>query len=323
MISSQHAPDERVTTGINLVSSITNPIPMNMEISKETPSAKTEIKSKDITNTTKRMTFLDTLVAGNDAYKEPEGSQVTVQTNMASYVNEDETNNYPNSELLIPITSSDKDHTYKNWSNALIIKMFGRRIGYQFLQKKLHAIWKPIEYLSLIDLGCDYYLIKFTKEENYNKALHEGPWFIGNQFLTVRKWEPRFVASKAALTYSAIWARLPELPTEFYDYEILQKIGQKLGQLIRIDARLCVMVPIEKPLKTFIVIGKHIQQICYEGFNLLCTNCGRLGHNVNNCPHHLPKPVEVQEASSSNPMAKPHMVDTLTQEINQWTIVSH
>lgn len=85
----------------------------------------------------------------------------------------------------------------------------------------MHAIWKPTETLSLIDLGSYYYLIKLTKEENYRKALHEGPWFIGNQFLTVRKWEPRFVASKAALTYSAILARLPELPTEFYYYDIL------------------------------------------------------------------------------------------------------
>ncbi|XP_019232367.1 PREDICTED: uncharacterized protein LOC109213071 [Nicotiana attenuata] len=277
------------------------------------------------------MSFIDTLVTGNEANKEPEGSQVTVQTNMVSDIHEDETNNYPNSELFIPITSSDKKRIYKNWSSALIVKIFGRRIGYQFLQKKVHAIWKPTENLSLIDLGCDYYSIKFTKEENYNKALHEGPWFIGNQFLTVRKWEPRFVASKAALTYSAIWARLPELPTEFYDYEILQKIGQKLGQLIRIDAstksalrgkyaRLCVMVPIEQPLKTFIVIVKHIQH--YEGFNLLCTNCGRLGHSVSNCPHQAQKPAE-EQASSSTSMAKPHMVDTLTQKIDQWAIVSH
>ncbi|XP_070042938.1 uncharacterized protein [Nicotiana tomentosiformis] len=165
------------------------------------------------------------------------------------------------SDIFIPITSADKEHIYKNWTSAFIVKVFGKRVCYQFLQNQLQAIWKPTEALSLIDLGSDYYLIKFNKLENYNKALHDGPWFIGKQFLTVRKWEPRFVASEASLTYSAIWARLPELPTKFYDYDILQKIGNKLGELIRIDtctsstlrgkyARLCILAPIEKPLKT-------------------------------------------------------------------------
>lgn len=63
---------------------------------------------------------------------------------------------------------------------SLNVQFFGRRVGYRFLQKKLHAIWRPTEYMSLIDLGYDYYLVNFSKEENYNKALHEGPWFIGN-----------------------------------------------------------------------------------------------------------------------------------------------
>lgn len=111
----------------------------------------------------------------------------------------------------------------------LLLKSGGRGWVINSFKNKLQAIWKPTEALSLVELGSDYYLIKFNKLENYNKALHDGPWFIGNQFLTVRKWEPRFVASEASLTYSAIWARLPELPIEFYDYDILQKIGNKLG----------------------------------------------------------------------------------------------
>ncbi|XP_019240757.1 PREDICTED: uncharacterized protein LOC109220746 [Nicotiana attenuata] len=223
------------------------------------------VNPNDLTNTmncpntsnTKKMSFLDTLKSNHNC--DQDSNQITVQRNIDLYEPEDEINNYPDPNLFIPITSSDKERLYKNWTNALIVKMFGRRVGYHFLQRKLHAIWKPTETLSLIDLGSDYYLIKFTKEENYRKALHEGTWFIGNQFLIVRKWEPRFVASKAALTYSAIWARLPELPAEFYDYDILQKTGEKLGQLIRIDActksamrgkytRLCILVPIVKPL---------------------------------------------------------------------------
>lgn len=112
---------------------------------------------------------------------------------------------------------------YNNWTNVVIIKIFGRKMGSSFLQNKITGIWKSTESITLIDLGYDYYLTKFSNPKTYDKALHGGPWFIGNQFLTVRKWEPKFVTSAASQTYSTIWARLPELPTEFYDYDILQK----------------------------------------------------------------------------------------------------
>lgn len=36
-------------------------------------------------------------------------------------------------------------------------------------------------------------------------------------------------------TYSALWVHLPELTTEFYDLEILQRVGNKLGQLQKVD----------------------------------------------------------------------------------------
>lgn len=64
----------------------------------------------------------------------------------------------------------DKERVYENWSKALIAKIFGRSLGYQILLQKLHAIWKSTKQPSLIDLGYDYYMVKFTKEANYNKV---------------------------------------------------------------------------------------------------------------------------------------------------------
>lgn len=114
-------------------------------------------------------------------------------------------------------------------------KFFCRTVGPHLLKTKLTITWQPTEEIHLIDLGCNFFLIKFRYEENMHKALQEGPWFILNHFLSVRRWEPKFIASNAQLTYAAIWVRLPKLPTEFYDYEILQKIGTKLGRLLKVD----------------------------------------------------------------------------------------
>lgn len=34
----------------------------------------------------------------------------------------------------------------------------------------------------------------------------------------------------------AVWARLPSLPIEFYELEVLQEIGRAIGLVLRIDA---------------------------------------------------------------------------------------
>nr|XP_016507425.1 PREDICTED: uncharacterized protein LOC107825104 [Nicotiana tabacum] len=126
------------------------------------------------------------------------------------------------------------------------------------------------------------------------KVLSNGPWFINGFHFLVQKWEPHFVASEAKQLKSAVWIRLPQLPTEFYDSTILQKIGNKIEKLLRIDActssalrgryaRLCVEVSMESPVKPFVYIGNYKQQIQYEGENFLYKNCGRLGHNQTQC----------------------------------------
>ncbi|XP_070022379.1 uncharacterized protein [Nicotiana sylvestris] len=85
-----------------------------------------------------------------------------------------------------------------------------------------------------------------------------GPWFIFGHFLFVQKWVPNFIASKAKISLAAIWIRLPQLPIEFYDGQILTKVGNKIA-------------------------GHHKQEIHYEGINFLCKNYGRLGHSMASC----------------------------------------
>ncbi|KAM3394935.1 hypothetical protein P3S68_003939 [Capsicum galapagoense] len=225
---------------------------------------------------------------------------------------QDEITPLQTTDNFAPITATDKSRLYLPWRYSIIIKVIGRKIGHEVLKQKLTTLWKPSEEISLIDLGADFFLIKFQFEQNMNHALHDGPWFLFNNFLSVQRWEPKFVASKARIACSAIWIRLPELPTEFYDLDILHKIGNKISTLLKIDnctsstsrgryARLCVQVPLEHPLQHHVYIGTHKQLILYEGANSLCTKCGRLGHNTSKCTytiaHDPDKPVEYSDIS--------------------------
>lgn len=177
-------------------------------------------------------------------------------------------------------------------------------------------LWKPSESLVLIDLGHGFFTAKFSKEENKLKAQHGGPWFVVGGFLSVVTWEPNFAPS--IQTMSAIWVRLPQLSTEFYDHLILEKIGNYLGSLLKIDsctsvtlrgsyARLCIQIPLGHSVKKTVIIGDYTQMVEYEGNGVLCVRYGRVGHTLKNCsftPTTQDSPVASSSAAVSHTLAK-------------------
>lgn len=92
---------------------------------------------------------------------------------------------------------------------------------YNFPHPKFQSLWNPCGKMDYIDLGADYFLIKFDLEEDVDRVLKGGSWFIRQQFLAIRQWEPDFRASTATFSSVAVWVRLPELPIEYYDHAIL------------------------------------------------------------------------------------------------------
>lgn len=79
--------------------------------------------------------------------------------------------------------------------------------------------------------------------------------------------------------------------------------------------RLCIQVPIDQPLPTTIFIGNHQQHILYEGINLLCYHCGRIGHSNESCTYtslHSHIPTIAEQNSSTNPTTAMHTQQTPT-----------
>ena len=100
-----------------------------------------------------------------------------------SDIDEDPDDNF----LVILLSSEEKQRTRALWRSALIVEPFGRSIGFKYLDFKIRAIWKPKGDIQCIDLGLDYFLIRFKLQEDYWKVINKGPWFIGQQFLSVRQ----------------------------------------------------------------------------------------------------------------------------------------
>lgn len=61
----------------------------------------------------------------------------------------------PPPENFISLSTEDKFRLYSPWKYSIIVKVFGRKMGHLALKQKLQTLWKPMESLSLIDLGND------------------------------------------------------------------------------------------------------------------------------------------------------------------------
>lgn len=72
------------------------------------------------------------------------------------------------------ITMQDKIIARKPWRTSLIIKLIGRKIGYQFLLRRLQSMWRIQSPFALIDLPNDFFIIRFTSKEEYSAALLSG-----------------------------------------------------------------------------------------------------------------------------------------------------
>ncbi|XP_050280478.1 uncharacterized protein LOC126721484 [Quercus robur] len=191
--------------------------------------------------------------------------------------------------LAVNLSSDTRKHIRAKWAHALIVKVFGRSVGFHYLHAKVMNLWKPTGRLDCVDLGKDFFLIRFGLVEDYNNVIKGGPWFVGEHFLTIIVWEPNFRPANAVFNMFAVWIRLPELPIEYYELSVLREVGNTIGPVLRIDsntatevqgqyARICVQVDLNKPLVRKILLEGWVQEIQYEGINTLCFSCGRVGH---------------------------------------------
>jgi len=177
-----------------------------------------------------------------------------------------ETNDLRDGLIVVKFPRELKSRIRSPWSKALIVKVYGRLVSFSFLHGRLISLWKPMGKIDCVDLGKEFFLVRFSTKEDCEAVLRNGPWFIGENFLSIRPWEPNFKPVEANISSVAIWVRLDELPIEYYHVEALQLIGNAIGKVLRIDthtasesrarfARICIQVDIGKPLVTALLIG--------------------------------------------------------------------
>ncbi|KAH9762774.1 DUF4283 domain-containing protein [Citrus sinensis] len=146
------------------------------------------------------------------------------------------------------------------WRYSVIVKLLGRQIGYRVLCNRSEVLWRSmVAGFSIIDLENNYFLVKFQTTVDAERALTEGPWTVMGRNLFVQPWTPNFDCFSNELTSTVVWVRLLGMTIQYYEKRSLRRLGNKIGEVIKIDyntedskrgkfARLAVRVSLVKPL---------------------------------------------------------------------------
>ncbi|XP_019160457.1 PREDICTED: uncharacterized protein LOC109157027 [Ipomoea nil] len=93
---------------------------------------------------------------------------------------------------IIRLTKEEKAAIREPCGQALIIKVWGKRVGYSFLMRKLCALWRPKGSFEMVAIDNDYFLVKFGSRDDLDYAKFEGQWMILDHYLIVKEWRPNF-----------------------------------------------------------------------------------------------------------------------------------
>ncbi|CAN1167635.1 hypothetical protein LINPERHAP2_LOCUS27344 [Linum perenne] len=143
-------------------------------------------------------------------------------------------------------------------------------------------------------MANDFFLVRLSDQEDYQRAAFGGPWKLYDYYIFVARWSPLFNDEEPIKTIMT-WVRLPKLPIHYFNQVAVNRIGNYIGETIRMDlatsegararyVRVCVEIDLTKPLLGKYMIEDRVYHIVYESLENICFTCGFYGHKDDACP---------------------------------------
>ncbi|KAL4339963.1 hypothetical protein GQ457_08G034180 [Hibiscus cannabinus] len=142
-----------------------------------------------------------------------------------------------NGIIIIDFSDRVQQLAFKSLYPALVVKVFGHRLGYNTLHNRIYSLWKPSHPIKLMDIENDFYLVKSNDNHDYLKVLTDGPWQIFCHYLTVEPWSINFQPSRAQPSRLMAWIQLTCLPITLYKRSFIEVIKNQIGSSVKIDSK--------------------------------------------------------------------------------------
>ncbi|CAN1185476.1 hypothetical protein LINPERHAP2_LOCUS37574 [Linum perenne] len=67
---------------------------------------------------------------------------------------------------------------YKPWSKALVVRVLERTFSFPVIRRRLKSLWARLGHIQVSDIANNFFLVRFSTEDDYKRALFGGPWKI-------------------------------------------------------------------------------------------------------------------------------------------------
>ncbi|KAF1870704.1 hypothetical protein Lal_00026322, partial [Lupinus albus] len=145
----------------------------------------------------------------------------------------------------------------KEWRDALIVTLDGKRLGFKLMREKLRNVWRLAGDFDMLDIENGFFMVKFSQAHDRDKVLQGGPCMVFDHYVAITAWTPEFDSTTATVSKTFIWIRLT-------------------GKF----ARICVEIDLNKCLVGKVCVQGHWHKV---GLHILCSSCGCYGHVAQNC----------------------------------------
>ncbi|XP_016186167.1 uncharacterized protein LOC107627863 [Arachis ipaensis] len=125
---------------------------------------------------------------------------------------------------MVTFTDEARISLSEPYNEAIVIKFLGKHFSYMALVHKLKGIWRLKGGYEVLDVGFDYFLVKFDHNEDREKVLLGGPWLILGHYIAVKPWSSDFRPCEDSFGDTMIIVDGYEYDVE---YECLQLLCEK------------------------------------------------------------------------------------------------
>ncbi|XP_058746194.1 uncharacterized protein LOC131619069 [Vicia villosa] len=200
-----------------------------------------------------------------------------------------------NGEVEISIEDKDVVNELNYWESAMILFAMGESLSMNAIKKFMEKVWNFFSLPELYYNDTGYFIVRFKLDEDRERVMQQGPYFIYGAPLFLRYWSAEFEIRDDLFKVVPIWITLPQLPLYLWGDESISKIASVIGCPVTTDectarklrisyARILVEVDITPKTKESIWIrdqtGRRIEKkIEYEWRPRYCQTCLRVGHD--------------------------------------------
>ncbi|GJS99786.1 putative reverse transcriptase domain-containing protein [Tanacetum coccineum] len=168
----------------------------------------------------------------------------------------------------------------ERFANTAYGFFLGKRVAYPVVANYVRNTWGKYRLVrSMFSSSTGLFSFQFCSIEGLDAMLENGPWFICNNPLILKKWHPDENLLKEDVSTVPVWVKLHGVPATAFSEDDLSAIATKLGTPLMLDSYAS-----DKCMQS----GKGTYtcnvRVEYEWKPPRCTSCKVFGHIHEECP---------------------------------------